>query len=330
MKVAVIGGTGNISTSIVKLLHKIGHDVTIFNRGQRQAPQSGIKSICVDRKNRNEFENIVRKHCFDAVIDMICFDAEDAQSTIRACKNVKHVIFCSTVCVYGVKYDWLPVTEDHPLRPITDYGRNKVEAEKIFLAAYYEKGFPVTIIRPNTTYGPLFPMLRQIAWETGWVDRIRKGKPIAVCGDGRALHQWLHVDDAAPAFVFALGRSRCIGQTYNMMKREFGTWIDYHRTAMQVIGNKTEIIGIPLATLLAAKVPNVGICENIFSYNTIYSPKKLMRDIPEFHPVISLKDGLYEVYNTMISEKKIPDSDKEDWEDRLIAAQKDIAKIYTL
>lgn len=323
MKVGVIGGTGNISTGIVKLLHKAGHDVTIFNRGQRQSPPAGIKNICVDRRNRAEFENSVREHCFEAVIDMICFDAEDAQSTIRACENVKHFIFCSTVCVYGVQYDWLPVTEDHPLRPITDYGRNKAAAERIFLAAYYQKGFPVTIIRPNTTYGPLFPMLRQIAWETGWVDRIRKGKPIAVCGDGRALHQWLHVDDAASAFVFMLGRNCCIGQTYNMMKREFGTWVDYHRTAMEVIGRETEIVGIPLATLLAAKIPNVDICENIFSHNTIYSPEKLMRDVPEFHPVISLKAGLSGVYDTMIREKRLPDSDQEDWEDRLIAAQKE-------
>ena len=327
MKVCVIGGTGNISTGIVRLLNEVGHEVTVFNRGMKRTAPAGVKEIHGDRRNRTEFEKAMRECCFDAVIDMICFDAEDARSAIKAFGNVKHYIFCSTVCVYGVDYDWLPVTEDHPLRPVSSYGQNKAEAERVFLEAHYGGGFPVTIIRPSTTYGPLFPMLRQIAWETAWVDRVRKGKPITICGDGRALHQWLHVDDAAPAFVFALGRERCIGQTYNMMRKEFGTWADYHRTAMKVIGRDVELVGIPLATLLLAKVPNVGICESIFSHNTIYSPEKLMRDVPEFHPEISLADGLNGVLNAVIRENGLPDSDKEDWEDRLIAAQRKVGEL---
>ena len=327
MKVCVLGGTGNISTSIVRLLKDIGHEVTVFTRGQGRAAPTGVKMIHGNRKNRAEFEKAMKECYFDAVIDMICFDAEDARSAIRAFGNIKHFIFCSTVCVYGVQYDWLPVTEEHPLRAASDYGRNKAEAERIFLDAYYDKEFPVTIIRPSTTYGPLFPMLRQIAWETAWVDRVRIGKPIAVCGDGRAVHQWLHADDAAPAFAFALGRERCIGNIYNMMRKEFGSWFDYHRTAMKVIGRDVEIIGVPLATLLAAKVPNVDICENIFSHNTIYSPEKLMRDVPEFRPQISLEDGLAGVYGVMLRENKVPDSDKEDWEDSLIAAQRKVGEL---
>ena len=326
MNVCVIGGTGNISTSMVRLLMEAGHEVTLFNRGQRPAPPAGVKAICGDRKNRAAFENTMRDGSFDAVIDMICFDAEDARSDLRAFGQVKHFIFCSTVCVYGIHYDWFPVTEEHPLRPITDYGRGKAAAERVFLEAHYGSGFPLTIIRPSTTYGPALGMLRQIAWENTWVDRVRKGKPVAVCGDGRALHQWLHVDDAAAAFVFALGRERCVGQTYNLMRREFGSWLDYHRTAMKVIGREVEIVGIPLANLLAAKVPNVSICETIFSHNTLYSPEKLMRDVPEFHPRISLEDGLAGVFEALIRENRLPDSDQEDWEDRLIVAQKDVGR----
>ena len=327
MKVCVIGGTGNISLSIVRLLKETGHDVTVFNRGLSRAAPDGVSAIKGDRQQRAAFEKTMLEAGFEAVIDMICYDAEDARSAIRACSGVKHFIFCSTVCVYGVQYDWLPVTEEHPLRPITDYGRNKAAAERVFLEAYFGRGFPVTIIRPSTTFGPLMEMLRQIAWENAWVDRVRKGKPIAVCGDGRALHQWLHVDDAAAAFVFALGRDRCVGQTYNMMKREFGSWADYHRSAMRVIGREVELVGVPLATLLAAKVPNVGICETIFSHNTIYSPDKLMRDVPEFRPGISLEDGLAGVFGTLMRENRLQDSDGQDWEDRLIAAQKNVPNL---
>jgi nucleoside-diphosphate-sugar epimerase len=327
MKVCVVGGTGNISSSIVRLLGEVGHEVTLFNRGKSRGAPPGVKVIQGDRKERAAFEAAMQAARFDAAIDMICYDAEDARSTLRAFRGIRHLVYCSTVCTYGVEYDWLPVTEDHPLRPITDYGRNKLAADRVFMAAHCGEGFPVTIIKPSTTFGPSWTMLRQIAWEGGWVDRVRKGKPIAVCGDGRALHQWLHVDDAAPAFVFTLGRDRCVGNTYNMMKREFGTWAGYHRTAMKVIGREVELVGVPLASLVAAGVPNVSICENIFSHNTIYSPEKLMRDVPEFQPRISLQDGLARVLEAMEREKRIPDSDLETWEDRLIAAQRAVGEL---
>jgi nucleoside-diphosphate-sugar epimerase len=322
MRVCVVGGTGNISSSIVRLLLEVGHEVTVFNRGRTKALPEGVRLIEGDRKNRPAFESAIQAEEFDAAIDMICFDAEDARSSVRAFRGVSHFVHCSTVCTYGVDYDWLPVTEDHPLRPITDYGRNKVAADRVFLTAHYGEDFPVTIIKPSTTMGPSWFLLRQIAWEAGWVDRVRKGKPIAVCGDGRALHQWMHVDDAAPAFVHVIGRERCLGQTYNMMKREFGTWEDYHRTAMKVIGREVELVGVPLAALKAAGVPGVGICEEIFSYNTICSPDRLMRDVPEFRPRIALEEAMADILAAMDREGRVPDSDREDWEDRLLDSRR--------
>jgi hypothetical protein len=111
-----------------------------------------------------------------------------------------------------------------------------------------------------------------------------------------------------------------------MMKRDFGTWADYHRTAMQVIGREVEMVGVPVQTLCALGVPNLGTCESIFAYNTIYSPARLMRDVPEFRPRLSLEEGLTTVLEAM-DRKGIPDSDASDWEDRLIAAQRQVGEI---
>ena len=328
MKVCVVGGTGNISTSIVRLLLEVGHEVTVFNRGRQPGLPPGVAQIVGDRKERTTFETAVQAGGFDAAIDMICFDADDARSAVRAFRGVKHLVHCSTVCTYGVRYDWLPTTEDHPLRPVSDYGSNKVAADHVLLAACHGEGFPVTIIKPSTTFGPKWSMLRQINGQQTpeWVDRVRKGRPLAVCGDGRALHQWLDVDDAAPAFVFPLGRDRCIGQVYNMMRREFGTWNDYHRAAMGVIGREVELVGVPLHSLVAATVPGVGICETIFSHNTVYSPDKLMRDVPEFRPRITLHESLERVLAAMDREGCIPDCDQSTWEDDLIAAQRTVGR----
>jgi len=112
-----------------------------------------------------------------------------------------------------------------------------------------------------------------------------------------------------------------------MMKSEFGTWADYHRLAMKVIGREAEMVGVPLETILAAKVPNAGICKEIFSHNVIYSPARLMRDVPEFRPRLSLEESMARVYEAMQRENRIPDSDKEDWEDRLIAAQRKVGEL---
>ncbi|HVF10854.1 MAG TPA: NAD-dependent epimerase/dehydratase family protein [Abditibacteriaceae bacterium] len=321
MKVALVGGTGNISTSIVRLLLSQGHGVTCYNRGQSGEVPEGARVIHGDRSDRAAFEQAMQAERFDAAIDMICFTAEEAYSSLRAFRDVGHFVQCSTVCTYGVQYDWLPVTEDHPLRPTTDYGRNKVKADAVFMEAYYGHDFPVTIIKPSTTYGPRMGMLRQVAWEFGWIDRVRKGKPILVCGDGNAIHQFLHVDDAALCFAGVLGKTHCLGQTYNMVKRGFISWADYHRTAMKVLGREVELVGVPLQDLLALEVPAVDICRDIFAHNCYYSAEKLFRDAREFQPAISLEEGIRRVIEAMDAEGRVPNSDNETWEDAVIAAQ---------
>ncbi len=319
MRVCVVGGTGNISASFVPLLVQLGHEVTCFNRGRTGAPPEGVRVIQGDRHDRAAFEAAMQAERFDAAIDMICYTREDAESSLRAFRGVEHFVHCSTVCTYGVQFDWLPVTEDHPLRPISDYARNKVAADSVFLAAYHDHGFPVTIIKPSITYGPgQGAALRQIAWESGWVDRIRKGKPIVICGDGNALHQFMYVDDAAPAFACVLGRSHTIGQTYNMVRRGFTSWAEYHRTAMRILKREVELVGVSLADLERLNVPNFGICRDIFAHHGLYSSEKLFRDVPEFRPRIPLEEGLARTIEALDRMGKIPNSDDETWEDEIV------------
>jgi nucleoside-diphosphate-sugar epimerase len=186
----------------------------------------------------------------------------------------------------------MPVTEDHPWRPTTAYGQHKAQADTVFLEAYDRQGFPVTIVKPSTTYGPKQGLLRQIAWDFSWIDRNRKGKPLLICGDGNALHQHLHVDDAALGFAHLIGRAQCMGQIYHLVDRGFITWADYHRTAMRVLGRQVELVGVPLAELITLNVPNVEICREVFAHHAYYSAEKLFRDVPEFHPVVALEEGM--------------------------------------
>jgi nucleoside-diphosphate-sugar epimerase len=219
MRICVIGGTGNISTSLVTFLLTQGHEVTCVNRGRSGQVPEGAGWIQGDRRDRVAFERTMQGQPFDAALDMQCFTQEDAASGVRAFPQVQHFVQCSTVCTYGITPDWRPVTEDHRLRPTTAYGRHKAQADAVFLEAYDRQGFPITVVKPSTTYGPKQGLLRQIAWDFSWLDRIRKGKPLLICGDGNTVHQHLHVDDAALGFAHIIGRKQCIGQTYHLVDR---------------------------------------------------------------------------------------------------------------
>ena len=324
MKICVVGGTGNISTSIVRLLLDEGHDVTCFSRGQSGSVPSGARHLRGDRMEREGFEKGMQDAAFDAAIDMMCFTPDDAESSIRAFRGVEHFIVCSTVASYGVEFDWLPVTEEHPLRPTTGYGRGKRDADAVFRAAHKAEEFPITIIKPSFTYGPKWPLLRQISpWKSlEWIDRVRKGKPIVVCGDGDAIIQFLHVDDAAPAFVHVIGRGECIGETYNMVDRGYTTWAEYHRTVMKVIGREVEIVGVPFADLQRANVPGFGWCVSTGRFHHYFSGEKLMAHVPEFRPSISLETGIEQVIEAMDRKGIVGDSDAVTWEDEIITAQR--------
>jgi nucleoside-diphosphate-sugar epimerase len=322
MRICVIGGTGHISTSLVKVLLAQGHHVTCVNRGQSGEVPKGARWMPGDRRDYGAFERAMHGQPFEAVIDMCCFTREDAASSVRAFPQVQHFVQCSTVCTYGIAHDWMPVTEDHPLRPTTAYGRHKAQADAVFLEAYDRQGFPVTILKPSTTYGPKQGLLRQIAWEFSWIDRIRQGKPLLVCDDGTALHQHLHVDDAALGFAHVLGKTPCIGQIYHLVDRGCLTWAEYHRTAMRVLGRQVDLVGVSLADLQRFQVPQAEICADVFAHHGYYSAEKLCRDVPEFRPVVSLAQGMQQVIDAMDRAGRIPKADVEAWEDRIIAAQR--------
>jgi len=66
-----------------------------------------------------------------------------------------------------------------------------------------------------------------------------------------------------------------------------------------------------------------GVIEHSFNVtlSRYYSAVKLRRDVPEFHPVVSLATGMRQVFAAMEREGRIPPAEGEAWEDHLIAWQ---------
>ena len=103
----------------------------------------------------------------------------------------------------------------------------------------------------------------------------------------------------------------------------FTTWREYHKIAMKVIGCEVELVGVPLSDLEILKIPSFDLCRNIFSRHSYYSCKKLIHDVPEFQPKISLESGMRQVIDLMDMKNQIPDSDDTNyWEDQIIKSQK--------
>src|SRR5262245_50694637 len=147
MKVLVVGGTGVIGTGIVKHLLARGASVTVFSRGHRREPDGtpveGLTQVTGDRWNRAAFESAFEGSHFDAVIDMMCFSPEGAESSVRAFGGrCEHFVFCSTVCTYSVHSPpGVLVDETFEQEPPTPYGKSKLACEGAFFRAADAKRF---------------------------------------------------------------------------------------------------------------------------------------------------------------------------------------------
>jgi len=110
-------------------------------------------------------------------------------------KGVSKFIYVSSASVYGdPKY--LPIDEDHPLNPISPYGASKVAGE-IFTLTYSDK-ISTYIVRPFNVYSEYLriddPYSGVIA---KFIERISRGLPPIIYGDGLQTRDFIHAEDVA-------------------------------------------------------------------------------------------------------------------------------------
>jgi nucleoside-diphosphate-sugar epimerase len=324
MKILIIGGTGLISTSITRqLMERGGDDVTLYNRGRSEArAPGGWKQIVGDRKDFAHFEQQMRDAgTFDCVMDMIGFLPDEVESAARAFKGrVGQYIFCSTVDVYGKPATRYPYREDEPLSGLGDYAINKVKCENVLAAAQERGDLPVTIIRPAYTYGEGGVIIHSFGWSTAYVDRIRKGKPIVVHGDGNSLWVALHIDDEARAFINAAGNAQAIGKAYHTTGETWMTWNQYHQGVARALGAPEPALTHIPSTLLARISPQrAGVCAVNFQFNNIFDNSAARADLG-FAQTISWEEGARRTVDWLASRNRIANSDDDPFDDRVIAA----------
>lgn len=321
MRVLVIGGTGLISSSITRQLLARGDEVTLFNRGKTpQRFPEGAKQITGNRYEPKEFiAKIAEAGEFDVAIDMITYSTKEADSLIEACAGrVKQIIFCSTVDVYGKPATKYPYTEAEPRNSLTDYGRTKTLCEDMVAAGSKKHGYEWTVIRPAATYGEGGVIIHTFGWNTAFLDRLEKGKPVVVMGDGQALWPMCHVDDCAKAFVGACLNPKAYGQSYHATGEEWITWDQFHFTVAKALGApEPKLVHIPADVLHKVLPDQSAITTYNFQYTNIYDNSKARADLG-FEFTIPFAEGAKRTIDHLRKRGPFESCDSEPWYDALL------------
>jgi UDP-glucose 4-epimerase len=115
------------------------------------------------------------------------------------CRPRGRLIFMSSGgAVYGNPLR-LPVEEDHPLAPIGAYGAVRAEAERMILAAVARGEANGRILRCANVYGEHQPLNRGQGAVGVFIDRISRGRPVQIYGDGSVVRDFVYVGDLVDA-----------------------------------------------------------------------------------------------------------------------------------
>ena len=323
MKVLVLGGTGVISREIVKLLLAQQHEVTVYNRGNRTLDfQGDVRQLSGDRSDRAVFESAMQKETFDAVIDMISFNAQDAQSTVAAFKaSGAHLVFCSSVAAYKRPYKSVPTVESAEELfddPIFSYAFDKAEMERYLQQVSQSQQAPVTIIRPSLTFGPGAANMGVLRQNYGIIDRIRRERPLVMFGDGSTAWSFTFTPDLAKAFVGVLANEKTYGEAYHACSEERCLWEDLYLAFGRVLGREVQIVHIPSELLVAA---NPDLFSHLYfekTYPGLFDNSKLRSVLPDFGCDISLDAGVAMMIDWFEREANEVDPAKDELEERLV------------
>ncbi len=172
MNILVTGGLGKVGRAVVAELSAVGHRVTVFDRAA--GPERGaVTYLMGDILDLGQVMEALSGA--DAVVHLAAIHNPNIataplvyQTNVIGTWNVHHaahrlgvkrVVSASSNAIVGWSYserfepDYLPIDEDHPLRPEDVYGLSKQIGETI-AASYARKGVETVILRPSGVVTP--------------------------------------------------------------------------------------------------------------------------------------------------------------------------------
>ncbi len=236
MRILIMGGTRFIGVYLTQLLVEQGHEVVLFNRGNRPIPSlPGVGQIIGDRTNATQLKERLSQEKFDVIFDNNGRELTDTQPLAEIFQDqVQHFVYMSSAGVY-LKSDQLPHIEGDAVDPKSRH-RGKHETEAYLM----QQNLPFTSIRPTYIYGPQ----NYNDLESWFFDRIVRDRPIPIPGNGLHITQLGHVKDLATAMTQVIGNSQAIRQIYNISGDRYVTFDGLARACAVAAGKSPDAVKI--------------------------------------------------------------------------------------
>lgn len=265
MRVLVIGGTRFIGPPVVVRLTDMGHEVTVFHRGQTEAalPPS-TTHIHGDREKLADFASEFARLAPNTVLDMAPMCDVDARTAIGAFEGVaRRLVAISSMDVYRAygrfhgsepgPPESVPLTEEAALReklfPYRRSGRGMDDYDKIPVerAVMGSPGLPGTVLRLPAVYGPGDQQHRIFSD----LKRMDDGRPAILLEEDVAAWRWTrgYVENVADAIALAVTDDRAAGRTYNVGERDSLSQAEWVRAVGRAAGWHGEVMIVPKGRL---------------------------------------------------------------------------------
>jgi UDP-glucose 4-epimerase len=248
MRIFITGGAGFIGIHLCKKISQF-HKVTVYdnfsNSNQKDFPtMSNVTLVIGDILNKSKLSYSMKNHdvvihlaAKSDVIDSVNNPDDTFQTNVNGTQNVldscisndiTKFIVTSSAAVY--KSSDSIILESSDTQPLSPYGQSKLDMEKITVSS----GTRYSILRLFNVYGD---------GSTGGVianftKNISESKPLVIFGDGKAVRDFIHIDDVVEGIVLCMdsksgihniasGVGTSVLQLVNLLTRSTGEKIIY-------------------------------------------------------------------------------------------------------
>ncbi len=343
MKALFIGGTGQISTAIVKRLAEDPlWEVWLLNRGNRkEVVPDGVHQIIADINDEEDAAEKLKGLYFDTVCEFIGFTVKDVERDYRLFKDrTRQYIYTSSASAYHKPAASYVITEGTALaNPHWQYSRDKIACEDFLMKKYREEGFPVTIVRPSHTYDerhiPLGVHGKNGFWQV--IKRMTEGKPVIIQGDGTSLWTLTFNTDFAVGYTGLMGNRHAIGEAFQITGDETLTWNQIYASIADALGVELKAYHVSSEFLSAVGDPFgydfEGSLTGDKAVSVVFDNSKLKRAVPEMRTTVCFQRGVRIALDYILAHPEEccrEDPEFDAWCDRVIdaleAAKKTILK----
>ena len=320
-KALFIGGTGTISTAIVKrLVNELDWEVYVLNRGNRNSIlPDGVHQIIADINDEKDVLDKLGDLYFDSVCEFIGFTLPQIERDYRLFSGrCKQYIFTSSASTYHKPAAYYIITEGTTLaNPYWQYSRDKIECEEYLLKQYKEKGFPVTIVRPSHTYDerniPLGVYGKKGFWQV--IKRMQEGKPVLIQGDGTSLWTLTWNGDFAIGYTGLMGNRHAIGEAFQITSDETLTWNQIYETIADALCVKLNAYHVSTDFLIATGdkygFDFTGSLLGDKSVSVVFDNSKLKKIVPDMCTKVRFDTGVRIALDYVLSHPECQTEDEE-------------------